>query len=480
MKNEKTNKQISFVVALIPVLVLIIMGALSVFVWKVGMLLPLISGITAAALIGFYYNQSWNQLEEGLKNGVTQALQPIFILIIVGSIIGSWILSGIIPSLIYFGLKIINPTFFLPLTALITAVVSTSTGTSFTSIATIGIALMAVGNGMGFSAAVTAAAVISGAFFGDKISPLSDTTNIAPAVVDCSLFEHIEHMLWDTLPAFLLSLVLYYFLGINQITSAAAGAEEINNLINSLDKIFNISPLLILVPILTIFLALKKIPALPSLITVSAAGGLSALIFQGADIKEVFSAFTFGYQADTGQQMLNSLLNRGGINSMGSTIILLITATALGGIMRSTGILDAILNKFISLIKNKKQLGLAALISTFLIGFSTGAQILAIIIPGSLFKESYQKFGLHSKNLSRTVEAAGTVGITLVPWSVPAIFAANMLNVEASAFIPYLFFPILVILINIFYSLTGISTAEIEKEKNIKIKKTIGGSQING
>jgi len=194
MSNEKKSSDISFVVALIPVLVLLITGALSVFVWKIGMLIPLLSGSTAAALVGVYYNKSWDQLENGLKNGVAQALQPIFILIIVGSIIGSWILSGIIPSLIYYGLKIINPSVFLPLAALITAVVSTSTGTSFTSIATVGIALMAVGNGMGFPAAITAAAVISGAFFGDKISPLSDTTNIAPAIVECDLFEHINHM----------------------------------------------------------------------------------------------------------------------------------------------------------------------------------------------------------------------------------------------------------------------------------------------
>lgn len=465
MSSEHKSSKISFGMALIPVMVLLTTGALSVFIWKVGMLIPLLSGTAATAFVGAYCGKSWDQLENGLKNGVSQALQPVFILIIVGSIIGTWILSGIIPSLIYYGLKIINPSIFLPLAALITAVVSTSTGTSFTSIATVGIALMAVGNGMGFSAAVSAAAIISGAFFGDKISPLSDTTNIAPAIVGCDLFEHINHMLWDTIPAFLISLVLYYFLGINQMAAASAGVEEINNLINGLEGIFNISPILLLVPLLTIIMAVKKIPAIPALISVSFIGGLFAVVFQASTVQEVFSAFSFGYQGSTGQQMLDSLLNRGGITSMGGTIILLIIATALGGIMREVGILDAILNKFISLIKNKKQLGLTAIISTFLIGFSTGAQILAIIIPGSLFKESYKEFGLQTKNLSRTVEAAGTVGITLVPWSVPAIFAAKMLGTEALAFIPYLFFPILVILINIIYSITGFSIAETAKLK---------------
>lgn len=476
MINQKKSNQISFVLALVPVLVLLTAGALSVFIWKVGMLIPLLSGTAAAAFVGAYYGKSWNELENGLKNGVSQALQPVFILIIVGSIIGTWILSGIIPSLIYYGLKIINPSIFLPLVALITAVVSTSTGTSFTSIATVGIALMAVGNGMGFPAAVSAAAVVSGAFFGDKISPLSDTTNIAPAIVECDLFEHINHMLWDTIPAFLISLVLYYFLGINQMASTSSGINEINSLISGLESVFNISPLLLLVPLLTIILAVKKIPAIPALISVSFMGGLFAVIFQSSTIKEVFSAFSFGYRGSTGQQMLDSLLNRGGISSMGGTIILLIIATALGGIMREVRILDAILNKFISLIKNEKQLGLTAIISTFLIGFSTGAQILAIIIPGSLFKESYKKFGLHTKNLSRTVEAAGTVGITLVPWSVPAIFAANMLGAEAISFIPYLFFPILVILINVIYSLTGFSIAkeEMKTESDLERSTRIG------
>ncbi|CCU78609.1 Na+/H+ antiporter NhaC [Halanaerobium saccharolyticum subsp. saccharolyticum DSM 6643] len=472
MSNEDKSKQISFAAALIPVFVLLTAGALSVFIWKVGMLIPLLSGTAAAAFVGAYYGKSWNELENGLKKGVSQALQPVFILIIVGSIIGTWILSGIIPSLIYYGLKIINPSIFLPLAALITAVVSTSTGTSFTSIATVGIALMAVGNGMGFPAAISAAAVISGAFFGDKISPLSDTTNIAPAIAECDLFEHIEHMFWDTIPAFLISLVLYYFLGINQMASNSSGINEINSLINGLETIFNISPVLLLVPVLTIILAVKKIPAIPALISVSFIGGLFALVFQGSTIKEVFSAFSFGYRGSTGQQMLDSLLNRGGISSMGGTIILLIIATALGGIMREVGILDAILNKFISLIKNEKQLGLTAIISTFLIGFSTGAQILAIIIPASLFKESYNKFGLHTKNLSRTVEAAGTVGITLVPWSVPAIFAANMLGAEATAFIPYLFFPILVILINIIYSITGFSIARADKKTDADLERS--------
>jgi NhaC family Na+:H+ antiporter len=256
------------------------------------------------------------------------------------------------------------------------------------------------------------------------------------------------------------------------MASNSSGINEINSLINGLEGIFNISPVLLLVPVLTIILAVKKIPAIPALISVSSIGGLFALVFQGSTIKEVFSAFSFGYQGSTGQQMLDSLLNRGGISSMGGTIILLIIATALGGIMREVGILDAILNKFISLIKNEKQLGLTAIISTFLIGFSTGAQILAIIIPGSLFKESYNQFGLHTKNLSRTVEAAGTVGITLVPWSVPAIFASNMLGAEATSFIPYLFFPILVILINIIYSITGFSIARAEEKTDVDSERS--------
>ncbi|MGM0410849.1 MAG: Na+/H+ antiporter NhaC [Bacillota bacterium] len=456
------KSQLTFQIAILPIIVLLLTGALSVFFWSVGMLVPLLSAIITTGLIGIKNNFTWNELESGLKKGVANALPAIFILLIVGSIIGTWIASGVIPIMIYYGLEFLNPTIFVPLASLITAIVATTLGTSFTSIATVGIALITVGNAMGFPTELTAAAIISGAFFGDKLSPLSDTTNIAAAMTESNLFEHVGHMLWDTIPAFIISLIIYGIIGINNVGSNIKGAEEIDSLLLGLENSFNLNALLFTLPIITIILAVKKFPAIPTLLSVSISGGIFALIFQKASLVSVFSAFTSGYNAQSEISMINELFNRGGINSMGDTIILLITAAALGGIMQKVGILEVIVNKVMTLVKGEKQLLVTSLISSFLIGLSTGAQILAIIIPAKMFTTSFEKMNLHSKNLSRIVEAGGTVGITLVPWGVPAIFAANMLEVSPGEFIPYLFFPMLVILFNFIYGITGISIEKID------------------
>jgi len=284
------QKNLSLLVSLLPILVLLLTGALSVFNWKIGMLFPLISGVITTAIIALLSGQKWAEIEDGLKDGINVVLQPIMILIIVGSIIGSWIASGTIPTIIYYGLKFISPNVFIPLTAVLTALVSTSIGTSFTSIATIGIALMAVGNGMGFPTPLTAAAVISGAFFGDKISPLSDTTNIAPAIAGCDLFEHVGHMLWDTIPAFIISLIIYYFISLEYAATSLAEVAAVNTLITGLEGEFYITPLLLILPLFTIFLASRKKPAVPTLMTVSLIGVLAAIVTQGISLNEAFSA----------------------------------------------------------------------------------------------------------------------------------------------------------------------------------------------
>jgi len=281
-------------------------------------------------------------------------------------------------------------------------------------------------------------------------------------MTESNLFEHVGHMLWDTIPAFFISLIIYGIIGLNYVSSNVKGTDEINSLMFGLENTFNLTPILFILPIITIILAVKKTPAIPTLLSVSISGGIFALIFQSATLVSVFSAFTSGFNAQSDITMINDLFNRGGINSMGGTIILLITAAALGGIMQKVGILQTIVSKIMNLVKGEQQLLVTSLISSFLIGLSTGAQVLAIIIPGKMFSSSFKKMNLHSKNLSRIVEAGGTVGITLVPWGVPAIFAANMLGVAPGQFIPFLFFPMLAILFNLIYGVTGISIAKTE------------------
>lgn len=470
------KRKISFALACLPILVIVLLGLMSVLKWKAGMHTPLIGSIIAAAMIGKYLGFSWSEMEGGLVEGVSRALPALFLLIIVGSIIGSWIIGGIIPTLIYYSLKVINPNFFIPAAAVVTAIIATSTGTSFTSIATIGLALMAAGVSMGFPAPIVAAAIISGAYFGDKLSPLSDTTNLAPAMAGCNLFEHVGHMLWDTIPAFVGALIAYYFVGIKYASSTMAQSEAIQNIYDGLEKAFNIHPFLLLIPIITIILAVKKVPAIPALIVVSILGGSCALIFQNSDLGQVLRAMTSGYQSNTGIKMVDSLLSRGGITSMGGTIILLSIATALGGILEKIGALEVILESIMSRVKSTGQLMLATLFSGLSIAFATGAQLLAIVIPARMFAPAFKERNLHAKNLSRAAEAAGTVGINLVPWSVPAIFAHTILGVEPIQFIPYLFFAYFVILANAVYGYTGFSIVKAEPENISEQQKLYFGA----
>jgi NhaC family Na+:H+ antiporter len=463
-------KEPGFILALIPLIVLIGAAAMSIFVWDAGMFIPLIGGIAAACFIGRMLGYSWEDLQRSLSSGVSKALPAVFILFIIGTIIGTWILSGIIPTLIYYGLAVIHPSLFVPLVALITGVVALVLGSSFTSIATVGLAFIAIGQGMDFPLPLVAGAVISGAFFGDKLSPLSDTTNVAPAMVEEGLFAHVRHMLWDTIPAFGLSLLLYWIIGLNY-ASKTASVEEINAIMRGLGDLFVIHPLLFIVPVITLFLMIKQYPAIPSLILIAVLGGLTAILVQGSNLTAVIQAMTSGYEAESGVAAIDSLLTNGGINSMLNTIGLVIIATALGGVLEATGVFKAIVTAIVARIRSTGSLILSTVLSTFIVAFASGAQFLAIILPARGFLNTYKKFGLSPLNLSRSVEAAGTVGITLVPWGVPAVFATGVLGVPATEFIPFIFFALLVPLMNIIYGYTGFSIKKINVAPAAKSEK---------
>lgn len=466
MKGREPN----LLLALIPLIILIGAAAMSIFYWDAGMFIPLISGIAAACIVGKIIGYQWDDLQNALSNGVSKALPAVFILFIIGTIIGTWILSGVIPTLIYYGLAIVNPAFFVPLVCLVTGVVSLILGSSFTSIATVGLAFIAIGQGMDFPLPLVAGAVISGAFFGDKLSPLSDTTNVAPAMVGENLFAHVRHMLWDTIPAFVLSILLYWMIGLNYV-STAASLEKIGEIMQGLEAQFVIHPLLFVVPIFTLFLMLKQYPAIPSLMLIAVLGGVTAMLVQGSNLTEVVQAMTSGYVSESGIEEIDSLLSNGGINSMLNTIGLIIIATALGGVLEATGVFKTIVSTIVARIRSVGSLILSTILSTFIIAFASGAQFLAVILPARGFLETYKKFGLSPLNLSRSVEAAGTVGINLVPWGVPAVFAASVLGVPAIEFIPFIFFAFLVPLINIIFGYTGFSIKRIPATSSLQNTK---------
>lgn len=449
------KKELGPLTALIPILSIIIVAALAVFVWDIEMHIPLIIGVVTAAAVAISKGWRWSEVEKMMIHGVSRGLPAVFILMIVGTIIGTWIASGVIPTIIYYGLSIMVPSIFVPLVALVTGIISVTLGSSFTSMATIGIAFMAIGNGLGFSPGLVAGAVISGAFFGDKISPVSDTTNIAPAVAETDLFRHIKHMLWDTLPAFGLSIFVYWWITNTGNLAETRDMAIINNIQGELDDLFIIHPLLLLMPVLTIALMVKRVPAIPALLSVSFLGALLAVLVQGTSASTVMEVITDGFNSSSENDEVNELLNQGGLFSMSSTITLLMIATALGGILEETGAFAALTRKMMNKVKKTSSLITSTILSTFVVAFACGEMFISIILPARTFVGKYKEMGIDTKNLSRCVESVGTVGINLVPWGVTVVFASELFNLAPMEFIPYTFFAMLVPIVNLLFGLTG-------------------------
>ena len=459
----QVHKTPSVPIALLPILVLVVMALVSITIWDIGMLIPLMTAVIVAIGIGKWLGYSWKDLEHSLVQGVSRALPAVFILFLIGTIIGSWIEGGLIPTIIYYGLTAISPSIFLPLACLVPAVVSLVLGTSLTTIATVGIAFMAIGEGMGFPAPLVAGAVISGAFFGDKLSPLSDTTNLAAAMGGVKLFDHIRHMLWDTIPALAISAILYWVIGTSISSNSGTDTGQLEQLLAGLNEQFVIQPLLLLVPIVAIALMVLRMPAILTLLMISLLGGLTALVVQGSSVTDILQSMTSGYTAATGVEFLDALLSRGGIEAILNTIALVIIATALGGILEHTGAFKAIVGTMINRIKRPGSMVAGSLGAGMTVAFASGEQYVSVLLPARAFLEPYQKMGLAPVNLTRAAEAAGTVGINLVPWSVPAVFAAGVFGLAPTEFIPFIFFAILVPLINLIYAYTGFTIKRTEK-----------------
>ncbi|MED4017824.1 Na+/H+ antiporter NhaC [Sutcliffiella cohnii] len=462
------KKNVTFGKSLIPLLGLIAAAACSIFIWKAGMNFPLIVGVILASIIAISCGWRWNNVQQMMVNGVSRALPAVFILLAIGMIIGSWIASGVIPTMIYYGMMIIDPSWFVPLVALVTGIVAITLGTSFTSIATVGLAFMAIGEGLGFSPALVAGAVISGAYFGDKLSPLSDTTNVAAAMVDTDLFSHIKHMLWDTIPAFLLSLLLFWLFGSFEVAGSQMDSSTVEAMMQGLGAAFVIHPLLLLLPVLTILLMLKRVPALPALMGVSLLGAVLAVVVQGTSVSSIVQFMTSGFSIETGVGAVDSLLNRGGLTSMLGTVGILIIATALGGILEETGSFEVLTKRMMEKVKTTGTLIGSTLLTTLAVGLASGAQFLAIILPARTFVQKYKDMKIDTKNLSRVVESMGTVGINLIPWSVPAVFASSIFGISAWEFIPYAFFIYLVPLINLLFGFTGWTITRKDYSHEIK------------
>ncbi|PAB59089.1 Na+/H+ antiporter NhaC [Anaeromicrobium sediminis] len=433
--------------------------------------IPLIATATLAAVIAMKSGYDWKELEVGILNTVQVSMQAILIMMIIGMLIGTWILSGVVPTMIYYGLKIISPRIFLIATLFICSIVSLACGSSWTTASTVGIALVGIAQGLGIPTHIAVGAIISGSYFGDKMSPLSETTNLAPAVAGSNLFDHIKHMSYTTGVSLLISTVLFGFVGL-KYGGSKIDSNSIQIILDGLSSQFIISPILFLPPILVIVMVIKKIPAIPGLIVGVILGGLLGFFLQGADLKSIVEAAHFGYISDTGVEVIDSLLSRGGMDSMMFTISLIICAMILGGVLETSGMLYAISEKILTFVHGTGSLVMATVLTSIGTNIVTGDQALAIIIPGRMYKDIYEEQRLKPKNLSRALEDAGTLTSPLVPWNVCGAFMATTFGVATLAYLPFAFLNLINPIVSIIYGFTGI-TMEKYSEEELHKKSTI-------
>ena len=416
----------------------------------------LISASLVATIVAMKSGYTWKEIEEAILHGCSIAMAPMLILMIIGSIIGSWIASGTIQTIIYYGLQIISPGWFLVAALLITSITSVATGSAWTTGGTLGVALIGIGKGLGIPLPIVAGAIVSGSFFGDKMSPLSDSTNLAAAVAEADLFDHIKHMFFTVGPSYVISIIIFFIIGL-RYGEGTINAGQIDQTLTVLSENFLISPWLLIPPALVIVMAVKKMPAIPSLIIAAFTGGIFAMIFQGASLADVTNAMNYGFTSDTGFKFVDDLLTRGGMQNMMWTVSLGFVALSFGGIMEKTHMLEALLKKIEPLIQNTGGLIATTICTSYITDFAMASQYMAIIIPGRMLMPAYKRLKLLPRNLSRALEDGGTLVAPLVPWGLSGAFMTGALGVPTVEYIPYAVLCYITPIVSIIWGFTGIS-----------------------
>jgi NhaC family Na+:H+ antiporter len=460
--NKK--KEIKLGVAIIPVLFLIIALSVTIGFFKLQPHIPLILAAGVATVVATIHKHPWSEVLDGMVHGITLAMSAILILIIVGTMIGTWISGGIVPAMIYYGLKVLSPGIFLVATLLICSIVSLGTGSSWSTAGTVGVALIGVGQGLGIPVPMVAGAIISGAYFGDKMSPLSDTTNLAPAVAGTDLFSHIRHMVYTTAPGYIIAIILYGIIG-TKFSGGILDTQSVETILTTIKSHFFIHPVMLLPPLLVIVMVVKKIPPLPALLGGTILGGIFAMLTQSQSLRDVIQAAQTGYVSETGIQMVDELLTRGGLESMMQTVALIICALSFGGIMERAGMLDVLAKALLKRVKRTGSLVMTTIFSCIGMNAIASDQYIAIVIPGRMYKKAFDERKLHPKNLSRCLEDSGTLSSPLIPWNSCGAFMGATLGVNPLLYLPYAFLNLANPVVSIFYGYTGITMEKIDESE---------------
>lgn len=466
MQNKKTP---SLTISLIPLLTIALFLGLGYGVFRIRAEILLVCSAGVAGLLARSLGYTWKEMEAGIVDSIRQALPAMLIVITVGMLIGSWIASGTIPMLVFYGIKLVSPGFFLVTASIVCSVVSLFTGTSWGTVGTVGIAFMGIAHGLGIPAGAAAGAIVSGAYFGDKLSPFSDTTNLAPVAARSNLFDHIRHLLWTTTPAWLLGMVIYLFVGLS-FKGQTLPAQQLQELLVTL-RTFQFNVLLLTPPVIVLWFAVRKKPVIPGMVLASLWASLLGFIFQNNSLQLTLNAMTTGYVADTGNAMIDNLLSRGGMMSMMDVTLIALCAFAFAGIVQVSGMLQVILDHLLKIVRNTGSLIASAAGASVAVALLTGSSFLSILIPGELFRSAFKQRDLAAKNLSRTTEDSGTVIVPLVPWSMAGVYMAGTLGVPTLEYAKWAFMCYLGVVFAILYGFTGIGIASRKRDD-----ETLSGS----
>lgn len=459
--------------ALVPVIGMMVIIIFGILKYGLEPHIPIVLACILAASMAAKVGHSWSSIITGMLDSIYRALEALIIVMVVGMLIGAWVSSGTVPAMVYYGLGMISPKVFLPTGAILCAIVSVATGSSWTSSGTVGIALMSIAVGLGINPALAAGMVISGAYFGDKLSPLSDSTNVAAAAAETPLYSHVRAMMSTTIPSFLIALVLYTIVGL-KVGGGDYDPSRVELIRATILDNFNINVWLLIPPIFIIIAAIKKIPGIPSLLAAAGLGGVFAMIFQGRNLGDVLLNFHYGFTADTGVEIVDKLLNRGGLDSMMWTISLIIFALAFGGILEKAGFTDVILGKLAKKVKSLGGLVSLTIITGIVCNFVLTDQYLAILVPGRMYVKAYDDRNLSRSYLSRTLEDGGTMWSALCPWNGCGAYQAATLGVATFSYLPYAFMNLINPILAIIFAYLGIAVFyKDDKEKKDKKLKVV-------
>ena len=477
MENKKLKP--TTLQAVSPLAVMIILLTVGVGIFKLRAEPIILICASFAAIIAMRLGYTWEELQKGIIEKIASALPATLILWSVGLLIGSWMFSGTVPMIIYYGVDLINPRFIYISAFLITAVLSTVTGTSWGSAGTIGVAIMGIAQGLGMSLPITAGAVVAGSYFGDKLSPFSDTTNLAPLAAGSELYEHIKHMLYTTVPASIVSLAVYLIVGLSTKSSTVT-TESVNIIQGQLSGIYHWSILLLLPVVIMLIGSVLKFPTLPTMVVNSLVSVVMGVFVQGFTLKNGFISMINGFNVTMtnfdGEILkdITTLINRGGAVSMTTTTVLVFCSMGFAGIMSTSGMLDVVLEAILKRVKTTFGVIISTIASCFTVAFVTGNSYLSILIPGELFSKIYLERNLHPKNLSRTLEDSGTVLVPLIPWSAAGAYMAATLGVETLSYLPWAVLNYMGIVFAIILALTGIGITKITEEEKEKFLQEMG------